>query len=126
MTSALLPRSLPSRNALFWALCIVLLVVRFGGAHWHLCYDGSEQPRAVHVGDDPSSETGHVDADLNLVESGLAKYFKSIEDLPALLFACALLCLLLPRRASDWTATLHAPPPLAAQYRLAAPRAPPR
>jgi hypothetical protein len=120
--------SFHSRKSIFWALCIVLLVVRFGGAHWHLCYDGNEQPRAVHVGDIESAETGagHTDADLNLVESGLAKYFKSMHELPALLCAIALLFLLLPRSGG---APALPPIPLfrsSLRYHPATPRAPPR
>jgi hypothetical protein len=120
--------AIQNHRSLFWALCIVLLVVRFGGAHWHLCYDGGEQARAVHVGNLEASEGGDkpVDADLNLVESGLAKYFKSMHELPALLAAVALLLFLLPRRSG-----MPAPPPVslpcvALRYNLATPRAPPR
>lgn len=121
--------TLHSHKSLLWALCIVLLIVRFGGAHWHLCFDGSEEPRAVHVGDvanDHKTEPGHTDTDLNLVESGLAKYFKSIDNLPALLLAVALICLLPTRRQGASAAFFESPPPLLIHYRLPSPRAPPR
>jgi hypothetical protein len=134
--------SLQSNKSLFWALCIVLLVVRLAGAHWHLCHDGSEQPRAVHIGEmgvgemgmgqhtgeTHAAETGvehHVDTDLNLVESGLAKYFKSMHELPALLAAVALLFLMPPRRG------IVSPLPLVPlqsstfRHHPASPRAPP-
>jgi hypothetical protein len=120
---------LSSHHAFFWALCIVLLVVRFGGAHWHLCYDGNESPRTVHVGDvatDDHTEPGHVDTDLNLVESGLAKHFKTVGDLSVLLFAVALLGLLVPRRSATPLALATTAPPAKVPYRLATPRAPPR
>jgi hypothetical protein len=39
------------RPFLLWTLCITLLVVRISGAHWHLCFDGSEPPATVHAGD---------------------------------------------------------------------------
>jgi hypothetical protein len=135
--------SLQSRKSLFWALCIVLLVVRFAGAHWHLCYDGSEQPRAVHIGEMGVGEMGmgqlhageipagtgddrHVDTDLNLVESGLAKYFKSMHELPALLAALALLLLVLPRRGGVAPLPLVPLPWFSLRHHPAVPRAPPR
>lgn len=120
--------SFQSRKSLFWALCIVLLVVRFGGAHWHLCFDGTEQPRAVHIGDVDAAEagTGHTDTDLNLVESGLAKYFKSMHDLPALLAAVVLLFFLPLRRAGIPPLPLVPLPCLSLRHHPATPRAPPR
>jgi hypothetical protein len=120
--------SFQSRKSLFWALCIVLLVVRFAGAHWHLCFDGSEQPRAVHVGEIDAIEHGvdHVDTDLNLVESGLAKYFKSMHELPALLAAVVILLFLLPRRVGVPALPLILLPCSSLRYHPATPRAPPR
>lgn len=125
--------SLQSHKSLFWALCIVLLVVRFGGAHWHLCYDGNEQPRALHIGEmdvgelDAAEASGeHVDADLNLVESGLAKYFKSMHELPALLAAIVLLFFLPVRRSGTPPLPLVPLPSSSLHHHPAVPRAPPR
>jgi hypothetical protein len=108
-----------------------------------LCYDGSEQPRAVHIGEMGVGEMGmgqlhageipagtgddrHVDTDLNLVESGLAKYFKSMHELPALLAALALLLLVLPRRGGVAPLPLVPLPWFSLRHHPAVPRAPPR
>lgn len=108
----------------------MLLMVRISGAHWHLCYDGNEPPRTVHLWDgavDDKTEPGHTDTNLNLVDDGLSKTIDKALDMPALPALLALFCVLvlLPRRAAriDYQAPFFPATP----YSLSAqPRAPPR
>jgi len=116
-------------SAWLWLLCIVLVAVRVSGAHWHLCYDGNEPPRTVHLWDgamDDKTEPGHTDTNLNLVDDGLAKSVDHLLDLPVLLPLVALLCVLvIPRRSAPipYQTPFFPPTP----YPLAArARAPPR
>lgn len=117
-------------SSLLWLLCIVLLAARVSGAHWHLCNDGNEPPRAVHAWDsaiDDKTEPGHNDTNLNLVDDGLAKIFDKAVDMPALLAAVALFCVLvLPRRTAVLIPYLSTffPPPI--PRFSAPPRAPPQ
>lgn len=117
-------------SAWLWLLCIALLAARVSGAHWHLCHDGNEPPRAVHVWDgvmDDNTEPGHSDTNLDLVDDGLAKKFHPVTDMPALLAAAVLLCVLIPARRGA------SPPPYPIPFfprtrysPSAPPRAPPR
>ena len=84
-------------------MCFALLAVRIAGAHWHLCFDGSEPPAMVHVGDgtvdhhaDHHDLTKHSDVDLNLVDNGLLKLLG--KNLAIALSVIALFVLFLPRR----------------------------
>lgn len=79
-------------------LCITVLVMRLGGAHLHLCLDGSEPPVSVHLTDDArvnGSHTGvgqaHHDQDVSLSGEVLAKKLDAALQLPALLAALVLL-----------------------------------
>ncbi|MFT3931047.1 MAG: hypothetical protein QM709_12215 [Spongiibacteraceae bacterium] len=56
-------------------LCLLLIVVRIGGAHWHLCLDGSEPPQAMEMGnaDWHADDADHHDVDLKLIGEALAK-----------------------------------------------------
>ena len=72
-------------------LCIALLLSRMGGAHLHLCLDGSEPPASVHLNDDDvhprdagASDTHH-DIDVSLTSVAMGKDSKI--ELPALLLA---------------------------------------
>lgn len=89
-------------RAFLLLLCIAMLVMRVGGAHLHLCFDGTE-PRAVIHLDDGSLESeheknasSHSDFKLSLSGEALAKKAGTGFDLPALLIVCTLL-FLLPR-----------------------------
>ncbi|WP_420465418.1 hypothetical protein [Panacagrimonas sp.] len=83
-------------------LCALLLVMRVGGAHLHLCFDGSEPPVAVHLLDaglhhgEPCVDGGTRDKDVPVGENVLIKLPKlGLEDVPALLLAVLVLwCLL--------------------------------
>ncbi|HSB95278.1 MAG TPA: hypothetical protein VLC91_02450, partial [Spongiibacteraceae bacterium] len=92
------------KSAWFWLLCLIVLVVRVSGAHWHLCNDGAEPPQAVHAWDgavDDKTEPGHSDINLNLVDDSLSKNLVKVFDLPALLTVVALLCILHIARRSE-------------------------
>lgn len=107
----------------------MLVVVRVSAAHWHLCHDGNEAPRSVHIGDiatDDKTEPGHTDTDLNLVDSGLFKQIQQAGDLPALLSAILLCCLFSMRQRSTPTPYYAAFYPSVALRRVPPPRGPPR
>jgi hypothetical protein len=111
-------------------LCVIFLCARAGGAHWHVCLDGSEAPVAAHIGDVGVHHQDHVaehaDVDLRLADSMLAKTLQNSGDLPALLFVLLLLSMVAqPRRVQP---PLYRPrfcPALIHQL-TAPPRAPPR
>ena len=56
-------RSRHSIRAFITLLCIMILVMRVGGAHLHLCMDGSEPPVSVHVSADAGLERGSTGMD---------------------------------------------------------------
>jgi hypothetical protein len=79
-------------------LCITVLVLRVGGAHLHLCLDGSEPPVSVHLTDDaglndPHAGVGqaHHDQDVSLSGEVLAKKLDAALQLPVLLAALVVL-----------------------------------
>lgn len=107
--------------------CALLLSTRAGGAHLHLCFDGSEPPVSFHafdVGlhhDDPQAGAPHQDTDIGVSGHILGKLLTPDLDLPpALLVALIGLVLLqAPRERSRFAepraataATLYLRPPL--------------
>ena len=68
-------------------LCVTLLL-RVGGAHLHLCFDGTEPPASLHLFEDgPHHETlsfgfTHQDVDIAVVAELLSKSNNSANDLP--------------------------------------------
>lgn len=131
-TAAMISRFSPPMRWI-WLLCIVLLAVRMGGAHLHLCFDGLEPPLAIHAGDiaghdgeqlDTPTDIQHADTDLSLVDDGVAKTIK-LTLMPMLLAALLLLCLR-PAMGSS-RAAIYSPPLFRfIPPRFSAPRAPPR
>jgi hypothetical protein len=101
------------------ALCLALVVLRVGGVHLHLCFDGSEPPISYHVADSgihhlDEHEAGetHSDRDMALGEDVLLKKPAKAQDSLLFLFAFALLLFLLsrsaePRPAVDAPARRH-------------------
>lgn len=79
-----------------WVLCIAVLVVPAGGAHWHLCLDGCQPPVTEDFTVDPdgalvsahSTESDvHValhDVNVDLVGIALAKKLVGTASLPML------------------------------------------
>ncbi len=119
-----------SRKPWLLLLCIVYLVGRISGAHWHLCYDGNAPSHAVHVWDgamDDKSEPGHNDTSLNLMGDGPFKTIDNAVDLPVLFGVFGLLGLLLlpPRRPTRIEYQTPFLPPTPSSF-TAQPRAPPR
>lgn len=79
-------------------LCITVLVMRVGGAHLHLCVDGSEPPVSVHLTDDAGLDDSHAgvgkahhDQDVSLSGEVLAKKLDAALQLPILLAALVVL-----------------------------------
>ena len=95
-------RPTQSRSWLLMLLCVVLLVVRVGGAHLHLCLDGNEPPVSFHPADDwdhqPEIEidTPHDDVDVAVSAASIAKSGKQTLDVPLLPLVPLLMWLLLP------------------------------
>ena len=93
--------------------CVAVLAGRIGGAHLHLCFDGSEPPASLHFNesghpDDHHLDSAHDDLDISAIGEAIAKAGKVSLDLPALLFFAFLLCLLAP---SQGRLLLHRSPP---------------
>lgn len=76
-------------------LCTILLVVRLGGAHLHLCFDGQETFASVHLADagdrfeHTDAEPTHNDSNIDLSSVGLSKLSKLDVSLLALIFSIA-------------------------------------
>jgi hypothetical protein len=106
---------------IFW------LLGNWVGAHGHFCFDGQEPPVSVHMGVisdhvEHPADAGHQDANIDLVQSVLAKLSKVEVGLILLsLLALALLILptaifitayrrFYPRISLHWRPLLRAPP----------------
>lgn len=93
---------LTSRSRAWWLVlaCLALLLARTGGAHLHLCLDGSEPPASLHLtgenhhGSHHAADEIHSDIDVPLADDLLNKSGKLTLDLPLLLFAALACCLL--------------------------------
>lgn len=114
-------------------LCAVIVVLRVGGAHLHLCFDGSEPPVSLHTTDsgvhhgDAAASVPHSDQDISLGAEALVKKSSAALDLAALTFAFALLLFLLPRSRHLLPDFLAPPRRSPARHRLRPPlRGPPR
>ncbi len=100
-------------------LCIAVLVGRVGGAHLHLCLDGSEAFGDLHLfelgqhHDQAHSDQPHNDVDVVLLDDLIAKS-KSQWQLPVALLAAAVLfgLLRMPRGLLvSWVSRPILPPP---------------
>lgn len=95
-------------------LCLAVIVMRVGGSHLHLCFDGSEPPVTLHVTDvgdhhadgHHSSEAhaatlladfAHEDQDVGVGSDLVSKKFSGDLDLALLALVCALLLFLIAR-----------------------------
>jgi len=116
-------------------MCVMLLVARVDGAHWHLCFDGKEPPASLHLvdmtphhGTLPGASAAHHDADVALsgdVVSKSAKWSFGLDYTPALVAVAFLLVLLHTAQGSSVPAYGRYAP--AAPYFLRPPlRGPPR
>jgi hypothetical protein len=94
-------RNSHSHPWLLTLLCVALLMVRVGGAHLHLCFDGGEPPASVHLFDndqhhaDDGLSAVHHDQDVSLIGDVIAKFSKLHADLPVLVIATLLFWALL-------------------------------
>ena len=92
-----------SKTWLLTLACIALLLMRIGGAHLHLCFDGSEPASSLHFSDaghhaDHHGSQQHDDRDVSLVGDTIVKLGKLNVDLPLLFLALLAFGLLsLPR-----------------------------
>lgn len=77
-------------------LCVMLLVVRVGGAHLHLCFDGGEPPVSFHLEDagihhqESGVSAPHQDQEVMLADEAIGKFSKLSLELPVLLVAALL------------------------------------
>ena len=100
------------------ALCLALVVSRVGGAHFHLCLDGSEPPVSYHVSDsgihhldEHDAGESHSDRDMSLTDDVALK--KPNQGLDPLLVLLSLtLLLFLVTRSSGFQLPADAPPRL--------------
>ena len=106
----ILPAVIRSRPTLRWsvaALCLALLMLRVGGVHLHLCFDGSEPPVSYHLGDsgvhhidEHDAGESHSDRDLQIANDLAVKKPNQGQDATlALLTLTLLLFLLSPVRS---------------------------
>ena len=107
-----------------------LLILRIGGTHLHLCFDGAESGVSLHQVDaghhlEPAQNADHDDRDITLADQMLSKLGKNFGDqpLPTLLLMIAVAVFLPNRRIAG-----SAPPPTAASPPFSQPplRAPPQ
>jgi len=87
-------------------LCVLVVTMRIGGAHLHLCLDGSEPPATLHLENDggvhhaheSTADAGgivHQDLDVALANDALVKKPGLDADLPELVVVTILLLYLL-------------------------------
>ncbi len=87
-------------------LCVAVVVLRIGGTHLHLCFDGSEPPVSLHLPDsglhhgEESATATHADQDVSIGAEALVKKSSVTLDVAALAFVFALLLFFLPRLRS--------------------------
>ena len=98
-------RPTTARHLCIILLCSVLLIMRVGGTHWHLCFDGQEPPVSIHMVDGAvehsvsSVEGQHHDQNVDIGWASLVKHGSADFDLPLLLLTVFLLWAVIPRLA---------------------------
>jgi len=108
-------RLTPVRRLYVLLLCSVLLVMRIGGAHWHLCFDGQEPPVSIHVADSSFEHSvigvdgQHHDQNVEIGLASLVKHGSADFDIPPLVFAMLLLWAAFPRLPVPRTRKVLAP-----------------
>lgn len=79
---------------------LAVVLMRVGGVHLHLCFDGQEAPAELHVAEGPLHDVSHhleethSDKDVQIADDALVKKEAGV-DLPLLLAVCLVLLLLL-------------------------------
>ena len=124
---------LPPKTRLVLALvCATLVALRIAGAHLHLCFDGSEPPVALHVGEsgghhgEELAGFTHSDRDVNVSGDYLSKKLGATVDLGALCLVLALLLFIIQLRTSPPIYRLPRVARRALTHGLPPPRGPPR
>ena len=90
------------RPRLVLLLCGILLLLRVGGVHLHLCFDGQEAPATLHLvdGAPEHAESGaageHRDDNIDDGSSSVAKNSAADFDIPVVLLAAFVLWVVLP------------------------------
>jgi len=105
-------------SPMLWVIAFVLLIVRTGDAHLHLCFDGQEAPQTLHVVDDVANhhnggagQSTHTDTDVDAVDVGMTKKVSHTGDAVPLRLASLILFLLPPGRRIGTLAAVQDPPP---------------
>ena len=106
-------RAARSNVVLLTLLCVTILLARVGGAHLHLCFDGSEPPASLHFNEvdhqaEHHTDAEHDDLDISAVGDVVTKSGLSSLDLPALLLVVLLLSLLTTLYKPAHTRPAHA------------------
>lgn len=87
-------------KALLLLLCIFMVTMRVGGAHLHLCFDGSEPPTTLHMANDIGfhhpNDRSHSDVDVSVADDTLVKKADLSFDSPTLIAALFLVASFLP------------------------------
>jgi hypothetical protein len=102
-------RLTPTPRFLIALLCIAVLILRVGGAHLHLCFDGSEPPMSMHLGDSgvhhadettdyASVADEHADRDVLIGADALVKKPSGSFEIPLLAVLFGLLLFYVVRR----------------------------
>lgn len=85
-----------------WVLAILMVAIRVGDAHLHLCADGQEQRVSLHVADAPGqhhadeAQSDHDDRDLDFSGPTLTKKVGILDDLQLATLPTSTLLQLLP------------------------------
>lgn len=105
----------PLRRLYVLLLCSVLLVMRIGGTHWHLCFDGQESPVSIHVADSSFEHSAngvdnqHHDQNVEIGLASLVKHGPVDFDIPPVVIAVLLLWAVFPRSTVPRTRRAPAP-----------------
>lgn len=97
-------------------LCSVFVLLRVGGTHWHLCFDGREPAVSIHLADSSfeHSATGvesqHHDQNVEIGLASLLKHGSADFDIPPVLIVAFLFAAAVPKRALPRARRTPAPP----------------
>ena len=96
-------------------LCLALLMMRVGGAHLHLCFDGTEPPASFHVFDDaphhesPGANAAHQDSDVAVTADLYSQSKKAADHLLLALLTAAIVALAVIKLPRDYNPRYSAP-----------------
>ena len=125
-------RLAPKTRVVLALVCAALVALRIAGAHLHLCFDGSEPPVALRVGEsgghhgEELAGFTHSDRDIKVGDDFLSKKPGATMDLGALCSFLALLLFVIQLGTSLPVYRLPRPARRALTHGLPPPRGPPR